>query len=87
MIIGQELIHIVSAPALFYIEIKSVMRKGVRHLGKFSFVEKGSGTLGSSALQKRGQTPPVIYSFSLNWTFSLFSDNFTHFLFEKVEKR
>ena len=32
-------------------------RKGVRHLGKFSFAEKGSGTLGSSALQKRGQAP------------------------------
>ena len=52
MIIGQELIHIVSAPTLFFMEIKSVMRKGVRHLGKFSFAEKGSGTLGSSALQK-----------------------------------
>ena len=50
MIIGQELIHIVSAPALFSMEIKSVMRKGVRHLGKFSFVEKGSDTLESSAL-------------------------------------
>ena len=87
MIIGQELIHIVSAPTLFFMEIKSVMRKGVMHLGKFSFVEKGSGTLGSSALQKRGQTPPVICSFSLNWTWSLFDDNFTHFLFEKVEKR
>ena len=86
MIIGQELIHIVSAPTLFFMEIKSVMRKGVRHLGKFSFAEKGSGTLGSSALQKGGR-PPVICSFSLNWTWSLFSDNFTHFLFEKVEKR
>ena len=62
MIIGQELIHIVSAPALFFMEIKSVMRKGVmrkgvRHLGKFSLAEKGSGTLGSSALQKGGQAP------------------------------
>ena len=79
MIIGQELIHIVSAPTLFFMEIKSVMRKGVmrkgvRHLGKFSFAE-------------RGQAPPVICSFSLNWTWSLFGDNFTHFLFEKVEKR
>ncbi len=46
MIIGQELIHIVSAPALFSMEIKSVMRKGVRHLGKFSFAEKGSGLAG-----------------------------------------
>lgn len=74
MIIGQELIHIVSAPALFYIEIKSVMRKGVRHLRKFSFAEKGSGTAGH-------------LQFSLNWTWSLFGDNFTHFLFENVEKR
>lgn len=51
MIIGQELIHIVSAPTLFFMEIKSVMRKGVmrkgvRHLGKFSFAEKGSGPAG-----------------------------------------
>ena len=46
MIIGQELIRIVSAPALFSMEIKSVMRKGVRHLGKFSFAEKGSGPAG-----------------------------------------